>query len=196
MSRQLDEQKRENILNAAFDTFGELGYEATKIKHIADKAGVAPGTVYTYFDNKEDLFRITVNRNWQLFREELHNAVLSHSSYHERLIRLINFGFDLLKQVHPILYGMFDYANRLCAIGDNIRELSEIITKLLLEGSQKQILSFPLADLNMEPSVRIFISGIFFQMTIIPPEEIDKEIEIIKQNITMGLNARGLEVEV
>ncbi len=47
--------KRKEILTAAIDVFARKGYSKTKIKEIADKAGVATGTVYLYFQNKDDL---------------------------------------------------------------------------------------------------------------------------------------------
>lgn len=47
--------KRKEILTAAIDVFARKGYSKANIKEIADKAGVATGTVYLYFQNKDDL---------------------------------------------------------------------------------------------------------------------------------------------
>lgn len=47
--------KRERILAAAIHCFGERGFYRTRIHDIAARAGVADGTVYLYFRNKEDL---------------------------------------------------------------------------------------------------------------------------------------------
>lgn len=44
------------ILDAALSLFVEKGFRATKIADIANEAGVAKGTVYLYFKNKEDIF--------------------------------------------------------------------------------------------------------------------------------------------
>jgi len=56
------EAYREAILNAAADVFGRLGYTTAKIADIAETAGVATGTVYNYFDNKEAVFAAIVER--------------------------------------------------------------------------------------------------------------------------------------
>jgi TetR/AcrR family transcriptional regulator, fatty acid metabolism regulator protein len=58
--------KRERILRAAVDVFAEYGYFNAKVAQIAKAAGVADGTIYLYFDGKEDLL-ITI------FREHTRN---------------------------------------------------------------------------------------------------------------------------
>jgi TetR/AcrR family transcriptional regulator, fatty acid metabolism regulator protein len=53
--------KRERILRAAVDVFAQNGYFNAKVAEIAKAAGVADGTIYLYFDGKEDLL-ITIFR--------------------------------------------------------------------------------------------------------------------------------------
>src|SRR5438105_9415623 len=62
--------KRERILRAAVDVFAEFGYFNAKVSQIAKAAGVADGTIYLYFDGKEDLL-ITI------FREHTRNYLAS-----------------------------------------------------------------------------------------------------------------------
>ena len=50
-----DPEKRKRLLQAAVKTFGRRGFHEAKIAEIAAEAGVAEGTVYLYFRNKEDL---------------------------------------------------------------------------------------------------------------------------------------------
>lgn len=47
----------EEILDAAFEVFGEEGFARTKLDDVARRAGVSKGTLYLYFDSKEALFR-------------------------------------------------------------------------------------------------------------------------------------------
>jgi AcrR family transcriptional regulator len=49
--------KRQQILEAASAIFAEKGYHRATIKDIATRAGVADGTVYTYFENKTALIQ-------------------------------------------------------------------------------------------------------------------------------------------
>ena len=53
--------KRERILRAAIDVFAKSGYFNAKVSEIAKAAGVADGTIYLYFDGKEDVL-VTIFR--------------------------------------------------------------------------------------------------------------------------------------
>ncbi len=57
--------KKYRILNAAEKIFSEKGYENAKIQDIANEAGIADGTVYDYFKNKEDLLFSTLQEGFQ-----------------------------------------------------------------------------------------------------------------------------------
>ena len=49
--------KREAILAAALDEFSEAGFAGTRLDDVAKRAGVAKGTIYLYFTDKEALFQ-------------------------------------------------------------------------------------------------------------------------------------------
>jgi AcrR family transcriptional regulator len=48
------------VLAAALDEFADLGFASARLDSIAERAGVAKGTVYLYFENKEALFEEAV----------------------------------------------------------------------------------------------------------------------------------------
>jgi len=52
--------RRAQIIDAAFREFAAHGFEATRLDDVARRAGVAKGTIYLYFRDKEDLFRAMV----------------------------------------------------------------------------------------------------------------------------------------
>lgn len=54
------ERTLRKILDAAAIEFGERGFHEAGITHITQRAGVALGTFYTYFDSKEAVFRALV----------------------------------------------------------------------------------------------------------------------------------------
>jgi AcrR family transcriptional regulator len=54
------ERTMRKILDAAREEFGERGYSESSIVGITQRAGVALGTFYTYFDSKEALFQALV----------------------------------------------------------------------------------------------------------------------------------------
>ncbi|MFG1373070.1 TetR/AcrR family transcriptional regulator [Xanthobacter oligotrophicus] len=55
-----DPEKRSQILSGARRVFFERGFDAASMGDIARAAGVSKGTLYVYFENKEDLFAALV----------------------------------------------------------------------------------------------------------------------------------------
>jgi AcrR family transcriptional regulator len=55
-ARAAPEERQGHILKAALDVFSEYGFAATRLEDIAQRAGVAKGTLYLYFPDKEALF--------------------------------------------------------------------------------------------------------------------------------------------
>jgi AcrR family transcriptional regulator len=63
----LESSTRTRILAAAAKRFAAFGYRRTGVAEIAREAGVAAGTLYRYFRDKEDIFRAVVrelNERW------------------------------------------------------------------------------------------------------------------------------------
>lgn len=58
--KKADKEKR--IIEAATKLFAEKGYRSTTIEEIAREAGIAKGTVYLYFKDKQELFHHIVQR--------------------------------------------------------------------------------------------------------------------------------------
>ncbi|MFC1744610.1 TetR/AcrR family transcriptional regulator [Candidatus Riflebacteria bacterium] len=56
LSRQMRDERREQILSTALKLFATRGLVATKIKDIASEAGIAQGLFYHYYRSKEEIF--------------------------------------------------------------------------------------------------------------------------------------------
>ncbi len=54
-SKQIQDLRRTQILNAAVELFDQQGYSNTKISDISAKAGISKGLVYHYFSSKEEI---------------------------------------------------------------------------------------------------------------------------------------------
>lgn len=62
---------RRAILDAAERVFGARGFADAKMTEIAQRAGVAAGTLYNYFDSKERIFRALIEQRGHDFAEGL-----------------------------------------------------------------------------------------------------------------------------
>lgn len=91
-------EKFQIILEAAVKTFAITGYHRTRVADIAREAGVADGTVYIYFENKEDilvsLFQDLMNR----FVEDLKQELIRYESANDKLRTIINYHLTTLSQ--------------------------------------------------------------------------------------------------
>ena len=54
--RTKTEQKRLQLLSAATEVFFEQGYERTLMSHVSERAKCSKGTLYSYFESKEELY--------------------------------------------------------------------------------------------------------------------------------------------
>jgi len=78
-------EKHQVILEAAVKAFAQTGYHRTRVADIAQEAGVADGTVYIYFKNKEDIL-VSLFQNLMLrFVEDLRCEL---SQYHDAIDKL------------------------------------------------------------------------------------------------------------
>lgn len=60
--RRRKEARPGEIIDAALDLFVTKGFKGTRLDDVAKQAGISKGTLYLYFDNKEDLFRAVVQQ--------------------------------------------------------------------------------------------------------------------------------------
>jgi AcrR family transcriptional regulator len=57
------EARPRELLDAALALFVEKGFTATRSEEVAARAGVSKGTLFLYFQSKEDLFKAVIREN-------------------------------------------------------------------------------------------------------------------------------------
>lgn len=104
MTRKKTAEKYHAILDGALKTIAEYGFHDSKVAWIAEAAGVADGTVYLYFKNKEDilisLFRERLGRLIQHGNERIQQA----SDAKEALYVISHTHFSVLENDIPLAY--------------------------------------------------------------------------------------------
>lgn len=94
--------KSETILRAAAKVFARSGYFNAKVADVAKEAGVADGTVYLYFKNKDDL--LTSIFEWAMgeFIEQARAAMKGLADPYEKLRRFATLHYALLERERDI----------------------------------------------------------------------------------------------
>jgi AcrR family transcriptional regulator len=88
--RRKDDRPRE-IMEAALEMFLEKGYSATRLEDIAQKANVTKGTLFIYFENKEDLFKSLVREGIAQLKEfDEQNRMDIRVSAQESILFMVN----------------------------------------------------------------------------------------------------------
>ena len=134
--------KRDRILQAAIQAFSRKGYHQTRISDIAKAANVADGTVYLYFDGKEDLlsmiFEERMGRSLQRGREELKRI----DGAMAKLRRIIELHLEDLGE-NPELATVFQielrHSTRFMELYSrgHLRDYFQLIAEVLAEGQNE-----------------------------------------------------------
>ncbi|RWZ59835.1 TetR/AcrR family transcriptional regulator [Halobacillus fulvus] len=94
--------KYKQIIDAAVQVIAENGYHASQVSKIAKKAGVADGTIYLYFKNKEDILVSLFQEKMGQFIDKIEHETTSRQTAEEKLLTLIETHFEQLAADHHL----------------------------------------------------------------------------------------------
>ncbi len=125
--------RQAEILNAGFEVFAAHGYEAARIDDVARQAGVAKGTIYLYFRDKEQLFRAVVRSLVQKRFDAIAGDFEGKAG-------------ELLRELLSRMYGQIVRSDKVCAIvrlliaeGGRFPQLTEIYHREIIAPGMKAI---------------------------------------------------------
>jgi len=81
--------QRHEMLAAALELFSEKGYHNVSMHQIAEKAEFAIGTLYKFFNNKEDLYQALILEKFFKFHEALTRAIVEPDDELQKLRRYV-----------------------------------------------------------------------------------------------------------
>jgi len=133
-TRDKNNDKYQRILEAAVKVFAEQGFYQSTISQIAREAGVADGTIYLYFKNKDDIlvqfFSYKAKQVFELFREEVSKAENAVEKLHNLIRRHLE-EFQRDKNM-AIVYQAETHQNSRAA-DPQIREMSKMYLDIVSE---------------------------------------------------------------
>lgn len=88
--QKIREEKRQRILTASINGFAKMGFDHTTVNEIAEKAGISVGSLYKYFDSKQDLFVTTVRYCAVVIRTTLDSIMQAEESWQEKVEKIIH----------------------------------------------------------------------------------------------------------
>ena len=139
--------KRQRILQAAVQAFSEKGYAKATIAEIAHKAGVADGTVYEYFKNKEDVLVSIAEERFREHLEQLNQTFSGNTPQKKLWLFMLNHFQQYLDDPNfavvfltMIQFNRRFYQSRAYKSQHNyVIELEKLIQEVINEGSLPNI---------------------------------------------------------
>lgn len=189
-----DPAKRQQILEGANRVFSQMGFDAASMNDITREAGVSKGTIYVYFDSKEELFLELCNHYREILFADIYHALESDGDLRDALIE---FGTalagvitsDVVIRAQRVVIGV---AERMPSMSRDFYErgpkrgqarMRALIDRHVAAGrldiEDTELATYQLADL--------FMSGMFkkrlFGCTEQPPSK-----ELIRKTVTSGVD--------
>jgi TetR/AcrR family transcriptional regulator, fatty acid metabolism regulator protein len=154
------EARRRAILESAVRVFAEHGFFAARIRDIAAGAGVAEGTIYLYFEGKDDLLLTAFREKVNEFCASVQDVLDSDASFQDRLARFIAVQFESIEADPPLATVLLLESRQSSkfyggAVRDVLRLYASAIDALVASGQQRGDVS-PDADV---PLVRGMLIG-------------------------------------
>lgn len=202
--REREKQNRRNeILQAAWKVFASKDYDAATIDDVAAMAELSKGTVYLYFENKADLFYSTIEMGVEqiniIAQEALSSSDDPVSGIKNFIIRLLDFSensMDFFKimssgrshfEMHAKMENDRDFKNRMVnMVTNSVSVLSDYIQNGVNMGVFKQV--------NPEDAAFVLfavVRGFAFRRIIDPgADNLPEKAEVIADILLDGLQER------
>jgi len=91
-------KRREQIIDAAIEVFADKGFYNAKVADVARAAGIADGTIYLYFKNKDDLLISLFETKMEHILERFASTLNSTLSAQEKLKHFVHLYFKMVEE--------------------------------------------------------------------------------------------------
>lgn len=155
------QRTRVSILNAAGHLFKQNGYDETSIADVAELADTGVGTVYGYFENKEDLLREVIRAHSQDAIDRYTAAVSTTTPPMERLLTAVDTFARYIRDHRTILRAALQVAARDRRVDEQpISWLFDAYVKMIEHGIREG----ELREVPVDTTVRVLMSNYTFAM--------------------------------
>lgn len=154
---KIPEEKRETIIRAATAEFSRNGFKAANINVIARKAGISIGSMYTYFESKEDLFLTVVDHGYQVLESVLADVDLEAGDIFDKFERLFRAAQQYSRQNTELIQIYLDITSEgLSHLSLMLSRKMESISARFYHGLIIESQRSGLVDKDLDPFVTAF----------------------------------------
>ncbi|MEM5566530.1 TetR/AcrR family transcriptional regulator [Psychroserpens sp. AS72] len=149
------------LLKCSIDKFTQFGSKHVTLDELAHELGISKKTIYTFFDNKEDLVASSLESLLNEYKEDINRLINSNGKDPILCVILIyQRGFDYLKYFKPsFLFGLEKYYPKASQLFDDfVKELSNSIVFNLLRKAQEA------GNIKKEVNIKLIVKIYFFRI--------------------------------
>lgn len=170
--------RKKDILEAALTLFAEKDFHEVTVDEIAERVGLSKGTLYLYFENKENLFFSIIQEKTDVLFNRLQAVAKKEAPFLERLEEFIRSYLDFFdehkhyfKIIHCEKSRMDEhYTERLKAhMIKSFDDFEEMMQAFIIEGQKQKILRSIGPDL-MTKALRGLLNSFTFQCIFLDSE--------------------------
>lgn len=103
---RISDEKRQRVIEAAVEEFSEKGFSGSNINVISEKAGISIGSMYKYFQSKENLFMAVIDYGYQVLETVLSGIDLESGNIFDKIERMLRLAQKYSRE-HPKLIQIY-----------------------------------------------------------------------------------------
>lgn len=140
----LIQRRRAQIAHAALAVFSRKGFHKTRVREIAQEAGVAVGTIYEYVSAKEDILYLACEQGFIEFEQGLNEALSTHSDPSSKLKAAIEVYYHIMDDLNNSILLLYRESQSLDEDGRRMlmrreEDIARIFEGILAEGVEQGI---------------------------------------------------------
>jgi AcrR family transcriptional regulator len=188
-------ERRAQIIEAALNSFLRHGYNNTTMDDIVSASGLSKGTLYWYFDSKDDLFAAALTSVFEDVGQEVLTALANHETASDRLRDMARAASTLGQTFE----GLFSLLMEFWASSSNREEAARIWASLLEEYRniivaiiKEGVESGEFKPVNAEALVWAMLAtydGLAAYLMLLPELDLQQTSEVFVETLLDGLQA-------
>lgn len=179
------EARKKDILDAAAKLFAERDFQHVKVDDIAEIVGLSKGTIYLYFENKDNLFFSIIIERAKTLYGRLQDASKCEETFDVCLKRFVSTYLNFFREHQAFFkiihsektrmdmeshYKMHDYSSEV------LRSLFMVVIELMKRGQKTGLLRK--SDPRTLSKILIALLNVYTFQRIILGEEVAHEVEV------------------
>ena len=194
-----DLSKKKIIIDAAYEVFKKYGYEKTSVNDIAKEANMGKGSIYYYFESKEDIFITTLDYEIQTGMTNLQEYLKTIEDPIKRIEEALLQPLTMVSK-SPLLMQIWNnksqFMNKLEEFkNEKHYKLSKILSECIIYAKERKVL---IEDFDVDEFTKFIVKWFYmgddevsFKLTKEILENILKDFKIMTKYILYGILKRS-----